>query len=290
MANPTAGGGKGRRYAEGAARLLAQAGRRHRLWYTRQKGDGLALAEQALRSGARRLLICGGDGTLFEALPALSGTAVEVGLLPAGTANDLARALGLPRRLRPAVACQLEGTVRRLDLGACGGRLFATVAAFGFDAEISAAMLNGRLPFKGTAGYLYAALTSLPRYAHPTVRLSGDFGVFEGEVLLVAAANSRSYGGGLRIAPDADPCDGLLDVCIVSRLSPLRVLPVLPSLFWGGHRSHPAVRLERTARLRVETPGKELPLCADGEMLGGTPVELACLGASLKVVVPRLPS
>lgn len=289
LANPAAGNGNGRLFAEEAARLLTRSGRPIHLLYTQRKGDGEPLARQAVEAGAKRLLVCGGDGTLAETLPALAGRGIEVGLLPAGTANDLARALGIPRRVRPAVACQLHGTIRALDLGACGKAFFATVAAFGFDADISAAMMQGQLRFGGTAGYLYAALTRLPHFSPPQVRLEGDFGLYKGDVLLVAVANSRSYGGGLRIAPDADPTDGLLDVCIVDRLPTMRALPVLPRLFWGGHRAHPAVRLERTAWLRVETPAQTRQLCADGELLATTPVELTCRAGALRFVVPPRP-
>jgi diacylglycerol kinase (ATP) len=286
LANPTAGSGKSRHAAQRASALLAAAGRPVELCFTQARGHALVLARQALARGCDRIIVCGGDGTLNEVLPALAGSTTELGILPCGTANDLARALSLPRRLQAAVRVQLSGFPQALDLGRCDDKYFATVAAFGFDADISLAMQNGQIPFKGTPGYLYATLKHLRRFRPFTVRLSGEFGSWQGEVLLVAAANTATYGGGLRIAPHASPCDGLLDVCIVRKIPPATLLCMLPRLFWGGHLRHPAVRLERTAWLRVETEGANRPLCADGERLSQTPTRLHSSAAALRVILP----
>jgi diacylglycerol kinase (ATP) len=173
-----------------------------------------------------------------------------------------------------------------MDLGRMGDQLFATVAAFGFDAEISHSMSSGQAPFSGTVGYLWQTLRHLPRFRPPRVCLQGEFGLIEQEVLLVATANTRRYGGGLCIAPQADPRDGYFDLCIVDPVPFHTVLPMLPRLFWGGHVGHPAVRLERTAWLRLETEEPCL-LHADGEYLGQTPAALEISPAALRVVLPR---
>jgi diacylglycerol kinase (ATP) len=285
IANPAAGGGRGRRTAEGAAAALQRAGRPVELLLTQGPGHALELARQALAAGCERLVVCGGDGTIRQVLPALSQRPVPLGLLPFGTANDLARALGIPRGLDRALEVLLQGQPAPMDLGRMGEALFCTVAAFGFDAEISEAMLRGQIPIPGTAGYLCATLGHLFRYRAPQVRLEGEFGVFEGEVLLVAAANTCYYGGGMKIAPGADPRDGRLDVCIVPLLPKRTILNMLPRIFWGGHLRHPAVRLERSSWLRLHSDQPRL-LHADGEFLGHSPARLEVLAASLQVVLP----
>jgi len=285
IANPAAGGGRGGRVAERAAAALERAGRPVDLRFTRQPGHATELAHRAVREGAERLVVCGGDGTIRETLPALAGSATALGLLPFGSANDLARALGIPRQLHRAVQILLRGVPRRLDLGCAGEKLFATVAAFGFDAEVSHAVSAGQVPFSGTTGYLYAALRHLFAYRPPQVRLCGEFGEFAGEVLLVAAGNTSSYGGGMKIVPVADPCDGKLDVCIVDKVAPWTILRVLPRVFWGGHVRHPAVRLARTAWLRIETPEPRL-MHADGEYLGETPATIKVTPRALTAVLP----
>ncbi len=286
IANPAAGGGRGRTIGEAALKALGRAGVAAELHLTEAPGHATALAADALRSGCETLVVCGGDGTIREVLPALAHSKVPLGLLPFGTANDLARALGVPRRLERALGVLTAGRSSAIDLVRAGDALFSTVAAFGFDAQISEAMRQGQTPLRGTAGYLYATLGHLFRFTAPAVRLEGEFGVFEGTVLLVATANTRSYGGGMRIAPAADPRDGRMDVCIVREVPKLTIAGMLPRLFWGGHVHHPAVRVERTAWLRIHTQEPQL-LHADGEPLAHTPVAFEVVPGALQVLLPR---
>jgi diacylglycerol kinase (ATP) len=288
IANPAAGGGRGQQVAEAAAQSLRQRGQPVDLRLTQAPGHALELARQALQEGCERLVVCGGDGTIREVLPALARTQVPLGLLPFGTANDLARALKVPRRLDQALQVLRRGRPTAIDLGRSGEALFCTVAAFGFDAQISEAMRQGRIPFPGTAGYLWATLAHLFRFCPLQVRLKGEFGGFEGEVLLVATANTSSYGGGMKIAPAADPRDGKLEVCIVRQVSKPTILGLLPRLFWGGHVHHPAVRVERTAWLEISADQPHL-LHADGEPLAHAPLRLEALPAALQVVLPAPP-
>lgn len=285
IANPAAGRGKVRRQAEAAEAALRAAGQAVELRFTQAPGHATQLACQAVQEGCERVVVCGGDGTIREVLPALANGPIPLGLLPFGTANDLARALGVPRRLDGAVRTLLQGRPSPIDLGRVGQALFCTVAAFGFDAEISHAMSTGQLLFPGTLGYVCATLGHLSRYCPPHVCLEGEFGRFEGEVLLVATGNTPYYGGGMRIAPPADPRDGRLDVCIVRRVPSAVVLAMLPRLFWGGHVHHPAVRLERTSWLRIHTAQPRL-MHADGEYLAHTPATVEALPAALWVVLP----
>ncbi|MBI2505262.1 MAG: diacylglycerol kinase family lipid kinase [Candidatus Latescibacteria bacterium] len=288
IANPAAGGGRGQRVAEAAAERLGRVGQPVDLRLTRAPGHATELARQAVQEGCERVVVCGGDGTIRQVLPALARTQIPLGLLPFGTGNDLARALGVPRRLDRALQVLLQGHPSPIDLGRVGEALFCTVAAFGFDAEISEAMLQGQIPFPGTAGYLYATLGHLFRFRPPQVRLEGEFGLFEGEVLLVATANTSYYGGGMKIAPDADPRDGKLEVCIIRQVPKWTVLSMLPRIFWGGHVRHPAVRVERTSWLRIHSTQPRL-LHADGEFLGHTPATIEALPAALQVVLPAHP-
>ena len=232
IANPAAGSGRGQRVAEAAAQSLQRAGRPIDLRLTRAAGHAVELARQAVQEGCERLVVCGGDGTIREVLPALAHTQVPLGLLPFGTANDLARALGIPRRLDRALQVLLQGRPAPIDLGKSGVALFCTVAAFGFDAEISEAMRQGRIPFAGTLGYLYTTLGHIFRFLPPQVRLEGEFGVYGGEVLLVATANTRSYGGGMQIAPAADPQD-------LKRFPALKLITIDDPLFGGWSRVTP---------------------------------------------------
>lgn len=289
IANPAAARGRAPRLAAAASQFLQERGIRTELLVSDGRGHACELAGKAIAEGAGRIVVCGGDGTLNEILPAVAGSRAAVGLLPCGTANDFARAMGIPRRPRLALLNLVEGREVRVDLGACGDRYFCTVAACGFDAEVSEAMRDGpRLP--GTAGYLLAALRHLFRFEPPQVAAIGDFGRLETEVLLVAAAVTRSYGGGMRIAPHADPADGKFDVVIVGSVPRRTVVAMLPRLFRGGHARHPAVSIERSSFLEIETAGCSRPLYADGEPLEKTPVALRIEPGSLRAIVPRCPA
>ena len=286
IANPAAGGGHARKAAERAARFLERSGQPLDLQFTRASGHAGELAHQAVADGVKRLIACGGDGTILELLPALAHKSIVLGLLPVGTSNDFARGLGIPRRLDRALDILQHGQIRNLDLGRMRDRLFCTVAAFGFDAEINHAVNSGRIPFSGTPGYLYAAFKHLSAYRPPRVCLSGEFGEYRGEILLVATGNTHSYGGGMRIVPTADPQDGNLDVCIVDKLSRRSIISLLPRVFSGGHLNHPAVRCVRSSWLSIETDEPRL-IYADGEHLGETPAILRSEPAALTMVLPK---
>ncbi len=285
IANPTAGNARARCVAERAALAIQAAGQGVELRYTRAKGHATELAQQAVAEGAERLVVCGGDGTIRETLAPLAGSSAALGLLPGGTCNDLARALAVPLRVEAAIDNLLSGEVRAIDLGRVGDRFFATVAAFGFDAEVNRRAESARGPLSGRIRYVLAALRHLARYQPVRVRLGGDFGEIEQEVLQVSTANARNYGGNLCVAPDADLGDGLFDVVVVDAVPWPAILSLMTRLFWRAHVRHPAVRVERTARLVLHTDAPHR-VYADGDYLDQTPLALEISPAALRVVVP----
>ncbi len=285
IANPTAGSTRARSFAEQAALALQAAGQAVELHYTRAKGHAAELAQQAVAEGAERLVVCGGDGTISETLAPLAGSHAALGLLPCGTCNDLARALAVPLRVEAAIGNLLHGRVRAIDLGRADDRFFATIAAFGFDAEVNRRMESVQGPLSGRVRYILEALRHVACYQPARVRLCGDFGEIEQEVLQVSTANARNYGGNLCVAPDADLGDGLFDVVVVDAVPRRAILSLMLRLFWQGHIRHPAVRLMRTARLVLHTDAPH-SVYADGDYLGQTPLVLEISPAALQVVVP----
>lgn len=285
IANPTAGNTRARHWAEQAALALQAAGQAVELHYTRARGHAAELAQQAVDEDAERLVVCGGDGTIRETLAPLAGSPTALGLLPCGTCNDLARALAVPLQLEAAIANLLQGEVRTIDLGRAGDRFFATIAAFGFDAAINRRMERSQGPLSGRPRYILEALRHVARYQPVRVRLCGDFGEIEQEVLQVSTANAPNYGGNLCIAPNADLGDGRFDVVVVDAVPRWAILPLMLRLFWQGHVRHRAVRIERTARLALHTDAPHR-VYADGDYLDQTPLVLEISPAALRVVVP----
>ncbi|MDE0015678.1 MAG: diacylglycerol kinase family lipid kinase [Candidatus Poribacteria bacterium] len=163
---------------------------------------------------------------------------------------------------------------------------FTTIATCGYDTEVSRRAAKGTPLFAGTASYAYAAVETLFYYDPPSVCLEGDFGTYEGPLLLAATGITSRYGGGFQIVPNARIDDGLFDVCIVRPVSSLTVLRLLVTLFWGGHVGHPAVSMHQTRTLKIETDPPIL-LYADGEPMCETPATIEIIKDGLTVMTPR---
>lgn len=286
IANPISGKGKSKVIAEKAYHQLTSSGRRGRLTLTTQRGDANRLAQEAIQNGCRWLIACGGDGTIHEVVNAIATKPeVTLGLIPCGRGNDFARAIGIPKNPDQAIQVLLNGKPFKVDVGRIGDMYFDTIATCGYDAEVSRRASEASVPFSGTTTYVYTAITTLFSYNTPTARLEGDFGVYEGDILLAATGITPHYGGGFKIVPNAVMNDGLLDVCIIKPVSRLTVLRMLIKLFWGGHTSHPAVSIQRTKSLTIQTEPPSL-LYADGEKVGYTPATVELVECGLTVLVP----
>lgn len=289
IANPTSGAQSAPSLATRVQELLAKAGKSVELKVTTKRGDAEAFARQAGSDCVRTVVACGGDGTLQEVATGLLGSSTEFGVLPGGRCNDFAYALGLSKTDSPETLTDIliNGRVQRTDVGLADGKVFLTVATLGFDSEVSRFVETRKLWLKGTPAYFYAVLRTLISLRCPRVRLSGDFGVYEGPVLLAATGNASCYGGAMRIAPGARVDDGFFQICVVDEVSRFTVARILPRVLKGTHISHPAVRLMTTSSLRVESLDGPQWICADGETIGQTPMTFIVKPGALKIRVPQ---
>ncbi|MGW1540221.1 diacylglycerol kinase [Streptomyces sp. NPDC002309] len=285
--NPTAGRGRGAHAAQPAAAALRAAGFPVRTVTGRDADDALARARAAVAEGTGALVAVGGDGMAHLALQAVAGTDTPLGLVPTGTGNDFARALGLPVR-DPAAAARLiaEGLkgdgVRDIDLGRVGDRWFGTVLASGFDSRVNDRG-NRMRRWAGRFTYDLAMIAELAAFRPFPYRLTLDDGeVREIEATLVAIGNGSSYGGGMRICPDADLTDGLFDITVVGDCSRATLLRVFPTVYRGRHVDHPKVTVHRAAR--VEVAAERITGYADGEPLGPLPLSVRCVPGAVRVV------
>ena len=288
IANPISGKGKAAAVAEKAFQRLTAEGYTGQLELTTQAGDANRIAREVIENDSHWIIACGGDGTVHEVVNAMAEKPdVVLGVLPCGKGNDFAEALRIPTKPVEAIEVLLQGVTRQIDLGKIGDHYFDTIVTCGYDAEVSRRVTEEGAPFSGTASYVYTAITTLFRYRSPVVRLKGDFGSYEGEILLTATGITSSYGGGLKIVPGAIIDDGLLDVCIIEPVPRHTVLRLLFTLFWGGHAGHPAVRMHRTKSLTIETDPPVL-LYADGERICYTPVTVEIVEHGLTVIAPPI--
>lgn len=272
LVNPTAARGR-----------AADVGRRVERRLAEQGLDVTRVTDAAQAAGADTLVVVGGDGTVHRVLPALAGTPTALAVIPAGSGNDLAADLGVPSDPLAAADLVAAGRTRRIDLGMAGDRPFATVLCTGFDAAVAARATGLRWP-RGPRRYDVAVLAEVARLRPSPLTLNLDGVRSEHLITLVAVGNTRMYGGGLRICPDADPADGLLDVTVVGPMSRRELLRVAPRLRTGRHVDHPAVGRHRAGAVRLS--GHGLIAYADGEPLGPLPVHLSIRPDALRVVVP----
>ncbi len=291
IANPVSGRGRARRMGERVADLLRERGVDADLMMSGAPGDCERIAREVLARGVRQVAACGGDGTVHEVINELANSDAILGVVPCGRGNDLARALGLSRDAEDVVNTLVHGVDRAIDLGKVGDRFFATVASLGFDTAVAQRMRNQGTGFLtralevgGTVSYGLTVLRTLSGYRSSFVRLRGDFGVFEGRILLAATANAPFYGSGIKIAPDAIVDDGVLDVCIVADVSRWTVLRMFLSAYSGAHVGHSAVRVVQTRTLQIESDDS-LWIFADGEPMCEVPAKIEVVPGALKVRV-----
>ncbi len=286
IANPKSGNNRGLQHAELARALLTQNGISVAVRYTKARGDAEVIAFKAVEEGYSCVVACGGDGTVNEVVNGIVGTDVSLGILPSGRGNDFARSVNIPFSPQKAAMVLLKGHKVICDLGKVNNRYFATVVTLGFDSEVAKFVYQGSGPFNGVLAYLWGVIRTLRRYKGIDLRISGEFGVAVQKVLLVATGNTSTYGGGIKIVPNADPTDGKLDICIVRMMSIGQILKLLPSVYRGAHLNHPSILSYRACKIRLETEGP-MALFADGEPVGETPVEIISSSGIIPVICPN---
>ncbi|MER7614860.1 diacylglycerol kinase [Nonomuraea wenchangensis] len=291
LVNPAARGGRALRQLEPVARRLRAGGAELSVIVGSDAADALERACTAVAERPDALVAFGGDGLVHLAVQAVAGTDVPLGIIPAGTGNDIADALGVPCKDPMAAARVVLRMKSRLVDAACvrAGRaeeLFAGVLCCGFDSRVNERANRLTWP-AGSARYVVAMVEELRSFRPVPFRLVlDDDEVIEREAMLVAVANTRSYGGGMRVCPDALPDDGLLDVLTVGALPKSEFLRVFPSVYRGTHLGHPAVSVRRARKVRLEAAAPDgLVAYADGERVGPVPVECEVRPGALRVLV-----
>ncbi|WP_082748102.1 diacylglycerol kinase [Nocardioides jensenii] len=283
LVNPTAGRGKGARYAARAVPRLRDAGFDVRVLQGSTAEEATTLARAAVAEGCHALVACGGDGLVHLAVQALAGTDTPLGIIPAGTGNDVARYLDISRTDPLAAADTVVASRRRrMDLARSGDRWFVTVLAAGFDAIVNERANEMTWP-REQMRYNLATLAELRTFRplHYTLELDGEIRTVD--AMLVAVGNGPSFGGGLRITEGALLDDGLLDVVIIKAMSRPELIRTYPKLFSGTHVSHPAYEHHRVRRVTVATPG--IVGYADGERFGALPLTVECAPLALEVLL-----
>jgi diacylglycerol kinase (ATP) len=284
LTNPTSGKGRGRRTAAIALPRLTEAGFDVREMVGRDGDEALDLARKAVADEVESLVVVGGDGMVHLAAQALAGTGVNLGIIPSGTGNDVARYVGIPRTDPQLAADVVVGSrVRTIDLGRAGGTYFVTVLASGFDSKVNE-RANAMAWPRGQMRYNLATLAELRVFEPLPYLLELDGEQRSLDAMLVAVGNGESFGGGLRITHGACLDDGLLDVVIIKPMSKAKLVRTYPRLFSGRHVGIPEYEHHRVRSVTVAAPG--ISAYADGERIGALPLTVEAVPQALRVLVP----
>jgi diacylglycerol kinase (ATP) len=297
VVNPTAGHGRGHAAGARAHDGLVQAGHEVVDLSAPTLAQATDAARRAALTGLDALVVVGGDGMTHLGVNVVAGSQLPLAIIAAGSGNDIARSLGLPVHDVPAslraIGHGLAHGPRRVDAvqvrrpGQADFEWYLGVLSCGLDAAINARANRLRFP-PGTGRYVRALLGELAAFRPYGYRVATDDGSRHFAGTLVAVANTTDFGGGMRIAPDAQLDDGLLDLVAGAALSRTQVVRLFPSLFSGDHLRHPAVTVLRTRRVLIEpdpTLGAHPPVAfADGERIGPLPLEAVLQPGALLVL------
>jgi diacylglycerol kinase (ATP) len=283
--NPTAGS------VADASRILAELKqlRPSGVSVTKKRGDAEKCSRQAVRAGRRYIVAAGGDGTLNEVVNGIVGAAhrPRIGLLPLGTGNDFARTLGLPFSLEENIDILRAGKTRTIDIvrvQSKRARYFVNVSAGGFSGIVRNKITPEIKRNWGPLAYIRGAAAALPKlHAYKTRIVIDDGEELSTAVYNVVIANGRFVAGGLPIAPEADPGDGLLDVILIPKRSPAEIALLAAEIIMGKHFSSSVVIFRRARKITVRSrPGMWFNV--DGELIGSAPAEFQIVPRALNFV------
>ena len=252
------------------------------------------LIELARDADARRVVAVGGDGTLNEVVNGIAGRDVELAVIPIGTGMDFGRTYGIPTRLEDAVRVALDGDVRTIDAGRVryrtweggeGDRWFANVGSVGMSGAVAQRANGMSKVLGGKVTFFYALTRVFFEWENTEVHVTLDGGERRGRMHDVIVANGVWHGGGMMLAPDAAPDDGLFDVVLIGDVSRADFLTTAPKIYKGKHVKHPKVEVLRSARVTVEAD-EHLPIEVEGEQVGTTPATFSVVRGALRVRVP----
>ncbi|MEO8476947.1 MAG: diacylglycerol kinase family protein [Actinomycetota bacterium] len=287
VANPSAGRGKAGRLIGKAASILHSLRVEHEVRVSTSAEDLETTVRSAAEEGAGIVAVLGGDGTVSLGANGVVGTDAALAVLPAGTGDDFAKAIGAGT-FDAAVRLLANPKIVPIDVVAVIAgverRWFVNIAGAGFDSEVNETANAMRLRLGGTGTYLAAVLKTLSRFSPAHYDLTIDGEALSVDAMLVVVGSGIQYGGGMKVLPDACLNDGLLDVCIVEALSTTAFLRAFPRVFTGSHGRHPKVQMLRATSVKVEA-NRKIQVYADGERVGPLPATFEVRPDALPVVV-----
>lgn len=280
--NPVAGRGRALKAKPQILKALLEYDVELHLEETKGINHATEIARQAVRAGFDLIVVAGGDGTINQVVNGMGEERIPLGVIGCGTGNDFARALGMPADPVAAVRQIMGGVTRQIDLCRVNQSYFVSSVGVGFDGEVAFHTNQGFRWIRGKAAYLCSVFKTLFSYRPRRIKLTIDGLVMEFNSLLVAVTNSPTYGGGLKINPEARINDGLFDVCAVQYMSRPEILTYLPLLLPGWHQNLKKVRLMKGRNITLES-NESFYYQVDGEILTDKTLRFSLIPRALAV-------
>ena len=283
VANSSAGKGKAEKLSQEFINLLNSNNLKSKLINCATFEETNAQLDVAIQSNQFKYLIAvGGDGLVNLCLQKVAEKDVVLGVVPAGTGNDFARAVGFyGKSVSEIFSIILNRTPEKIDLGKIviksGDRWFVQVLSTGFDAVVNSVANRVKWP-KGKSKYTIATIIVLSRFKKIAYKIQIDDQILDQDVMLLSVANGECYGGGMRICPGASNSDGVFDILVVRPVSKLVLLTIFPKVFKGNHIPHPKIDLYQGRKIKLS--GDALAY-ADGEFVSDLPLEVTNIPRAL---------
>ncbi|MED5052146.1 lipid kinase [Anoxybacillus sp. UARK-01] len=290
VVNKISGNGKGLKVWKKVEKLLQEKQVNYQVRFTERPKHAVEIVKEFSSKACNAVVAVGGDGTIHDVANGLIHSNIPLGIIPAGSGNDLARALDIPMDYKRALERILRGKKRKMDVGKIGEEYCMTVTGIGFDGKV--AEINNIAKYKdllnlvrlGDLSYGLSVLHALFQYRPVRIQLKIDGKVQSfSNVWFIAIANTPNYGGGIKICPDACYDDGLFDICIVHSITKWELLRTFPKAYKGKHVSHPSVTMIKGKQVEIiaEPP---IIVQSDGEILTKTPVNVTIQKEALLIM------
>lgn len=278
--NPTAGSGLSKKVGAQVVGWLEEIGRAYTVSYTESVGHATELSRSAAERGAETVIAIGGDGTVCETARGLLNTKTALGVIPAGTGNDIARTLGAPKKPREAMQFIFTHPARPMDAGRMNDMEFFNVCGTGFDVCALDYTLSAKKYVRGMLPYLWGVIRTILTFQSVEATFQLDGGAPETRrVLLLSVANGQYFGGGMKIAPDARPNDGFFEFVTVDHMPRWQMPFQLPKLVMGRVERIPGFSRRQCKSVRIEA--KNMRINLDGEIVPAKSASFSTLDGAL---------
>lgn len=284
--NPVAGHGNGSNLIVVISKFMEKHSIEYTIKVSNKIGNVTTLTEWGCENQYTDIIAVGGDGSLIEALNGLNlEQNIRLGIIPAGTGNDFARVLNLTKDYETCLEIIINGVTKPVDLCEVNGQRFINICSCGIDGEIILDTDRIKSKIRGSSAYILCTIKALISYQAKKVIIRIDGLELKREIIIVAVGNGKYVGGGMKITANAEIDDGLLDVCIINKLSKFKLLTLFPTIFKGQHiHIKPTVENFRGKNIQIDALQDRLLINADGNLIGMTPANMSITGKKVNFI------